>query len=461
MVLIRTHKGIQMARYRQIRMAALTILLFFTTSIQAQLKIMPLGDSITKGEIMLLSENAPEPNYIADEILGYHISGASGTIGDGDGGYRPYLSEMLQLLGWDFQFVGELLDAAGAHEGHDGFMSSDLLNTLPQILATNPPDVLLLHIGTNDLPTPIDADSCYDNIRSTVQEIKFIDPNIQVIVAQIIPCLTNTPLSVRRYPEIERLNTLLNMLPTEFQNVDLVDMWSTFTDTPNWEAELMSDTWHPNEAGYSLMAETWRNKLIETIDGTVPEIAGISPDTGDPDTAVFNCTVTGSHFQDGTTLFLQGMLGELLPASQIIITDPTTITAEFDLSQAAAGEWIVMARNPNHMRSIHTGDVALHIISANHSGDYVQRINAGGTSFMDSDGHAWSADQSYSSGSFGYVGGSTYRSYDKISGTISDRIYQTERWGLSAYRFSVPNGIYQVNLHFAEINSVNEKYFVI
>ncbi|MCK5740032.1 DUF4038 domain-containing protein, partial [bacterium] len=432
-------------------MMALTILLIFTANLWSQLKIMPLGDSITKGELMVLSENKPNPGYIADKALGYHISGAGGTLDEGNGGYRSYLSEMLQLLGWDFQLVGELSDAAGAHEGHDGFMSSDLLNGLPQILTANNPDVVLLHIGTNDLPTPINADSCYANIRSMVQEIEIFNPSTQVFVARIIPCLINIPLAVDRYPEIERLNTLLNALPNEFQTVKLVDMWAAFINTPNWETELMSDTWHPNEAGYSFMAEIWRNKLTETIDGTVPEITGVSPDTGLSENAEFTCTVTGSHFQAATTLYLQGTLGQLLPASQVTVTNAATLTATFDLSQATAGEWIVTARNPNQMRSIHTTDVVLHVTNSTSSGGYTQRVNAGGSNYVDSDGQSWSADQSYSDGSFGYVGGNTYRTYDTISGTTNDIVYQTERWGLTAYRFSVPNGNYQVKLHFAEI----------
>jgi hypothetical protein len=33
---------------------------------------------------------------------------------------------------------------------------------------------------------------------------------------------------------------------------------------------------------------------------------------------------------------------------------------------------------------------------------------------------------------------------------VDDRIYQTERWGATAFAYTVPNGAYQVNLHFAE-----------
>lgn len=83
---------------------------------------------------------------------------------------------------------------------------------------------------------------------------------------------------------------------------------------------------------------------------------------------------------------------------------------------------------------------------------YIMRINAGGNDFMDSAGRHWSADQTYTTGGYGYIGdGGTYATIDSISGTDADSLYQTERWGLSAYCFDLPNGIYHVVLHFAEI----------
>jgi hypothetical protein len=38
-----------------------------------------------------------------------------------------------------------------------------------------------------------------------------------------------------------------------------------------------------------------------------------------------------------------------------------------------------------------------------------------------------------------------------IDSTTDDPLYQSERWGMTAYRFTVPNGLYQVVLKFAEI----------
>jgi hypothetical protein len=86
------------------------------------------------------------------------------------------------------------------------------------------------------------------------------------------------------------------------------------------------------------------------------------------------------------------------------------------------------------------------------SAPYAIRLRAGAlTSYTDSQGRFWAADQPYQPGSWGYVGGNSHSTTSIITGTNDPALYQTERWGMSAYRFDVPNGPYQVTLKFAEI----------
>lgn len=72
----------------------------------------------------------------------------------------------------------------------------------------------------------------------------------------------------------------------------------------------------------------------------------------------------------------------------------------------------------------------------------------------------WSPDQPYRKGSWGYIGGTAFKSgnnripygSDKnIFGTDLDPIYQTQRMGLSAYKMDVPNGYYELDLYFSEL----------
>lgn len=78
-------------------------------------------------------------------------------------------------------------------------------------------------------------------------------------------------------------------------------------------------------------------------------------------------------------------------------------------------------------------------------------INAGGTDYTDGSGTEWEADRSYTTGGYGYVGGKTYATSDPISGTDDDALFQSERWGMSSYRFDVPDGRYDIELLFAEV----------
>jgi parallel beta-helix repeat protein len=73
-------------------------------------------------------------------------------------------------------------------------------------------------------------------------------------------------------------------------------------------------------------------------------------------------------------------------------------------------------------------------------------INAGGSSYTDSSGRAWSADQYFTSGhtdnqAVGHA----------IANTNDPALYQDERWGANTYNLPLPNGSYTVRLHFAEI----------
>ncbi|MBD3287344.1 hypothetical protein GF337_00935 [candidate division KSB1 bacterium] len=81
----------------------------------------------------------------------------------------------------------------------------------------------------------------------------------------------------------------------------------------------------------------------------------------------------------------------------------------------------------------------------------IYRINAGGNHYTDMDGNTWDGDRAYAIGEFGYLGGQTSTTNDPIARTDHDPLFNSERYGLQAYQFHVPNGKYQVRLLFADI----------
>ncbi len=83
----------------------------------------------------------------------------------------------------------------------------------------------------------------------------------------------------------------------------------------------------------------------------------------------------------------------------------------------------------------------------------VLRVNCAALEpYTDQAGNVWLADQQAEADkTWGAVGGMTVdRGELSIAGTDAPKVYQTERYSMEAYKFTVPNGNYTVRLHFAE-----------
>lgn len=81
------------------------------------------------------------------------------------------------------------------------------------------------------------------------------------------------------------------------------------------------------------------------------------------------------------------------------------------------------------------------------------------TQFIDRAGVVWQPDKAYETGGWGYVAKvlddkSEARTVRNVSGTPDDPLYQTYWAGLTAYRFDIPDGEYEIELLFAEPSAV-------
>ena len=75
------------------------------------------------------------------------------------------------------------------------------------------------------------------------------------------------------------------------------------------------------------------------------------------------------------------------------------------------------------------------------------RVDAGSTTpYTASNGNVFSADT-------GYVGGTARTVTNTITGTTDPTLYKTERYGTWQYAIPVPNGTYDVKLHFVELTN--------
>jgi enterochelin esterase-like enzyme len=84
---------------------------------------------------------------------------------------------------------------------------------------------------------------------------------------------------------------------------------------------------------------------------------------------------------------------------------------------------------------------------------FALRVDCGAdASYKDKSGNVWEADQELAAGkTWGADDGMTMdRAEIGITGADNPRIYETERYSMGSYKFTVPNGKYTVRLHFAE-----------
>jgi Malectin domain len=78
-------------------------------------------------------------------------------------------------------------------------------------------------------------------------------------------------------------------------------------------------------------------------------------------------------------------------------------------------------------------------------------INSGGDQYTDTTGRVWSADK-------WFVGGTIYaKKSGDIKGTKDNIVYRNSRVGECTYDVPVPNGSYEVVLHFADVAYVYKK----
>lgn len=203
-------------------------------NIPSQLKIMPLGDSITFG------------------VTSPQVA---------QGSYRTKLWQLLTGAGMNIDYVGgssngptDLPDHD--HEGYSGIWIKDnrimpgysLYENVVDSLNTHNPDLVLLHIGTNDLNSG-DSDSlAAEKLNALLGRIFAAKPNVHIIVALIIP--RKPP-----YEDWSHYNALAQMVAdsyaTDGYHISTVDMNGILV------ASDYADYLHPAKSGYDKMAAAW------------------------------------------------------------------------------------------------------------------------------------------------------------------------------------------------------------
>lgn len=188
-------------------------------------------------------------------------------------GYRPTLYFDLVGQGYDVNFVGSRSDNAGSgshdrdHEGWSGFATTDIAANLDGWLSGNPPDVILLHAGTNDLDS-VSATEAIAGLESVLDIIHAFDSEITVVLAQIINRQTFSQVTADYNDQIPGLAQSKIAAGHE---IVVVDHESALTYPDD-----MDDLEHPNDTGFGKMAGVWfdgLNKLLPICSAAAPSFS--------------------------------------------------------------------------------------------------------------------------------------------------------------------------------------------
>ncbi len=360
------------------RRAALLILLLLLVagSAGATVRVLPLGDSMTKGSTQTSAE-ASHPTY------------------------RYWLWQQLQ--GSDVNFVGSWTapnfpyDFDQDNEGHGGYMTGGILNgvaddpgqgKLSIWLAKYQFDVALVMLGTNDVLNGVPTAESVRNLEAIIAQLRARNPNAVILLAKI------PPTSIPR-PGIEALNAAIPGVAartsTSQSAVVVVDMYTGYDGVADNQAPLGI---HPAERGEKKIAARWYAALKPYLGGgptpspTPTPVPTSSPTATSvpvtPGTAAPNVIrspgavvyagesgldVTAAGIGAGDTLgwFANGPGGNAAPVATLRIADPKHAAIPHD---TRTGAWYDLERGRALVLTLEEPALSLRLIDAE-TGRYV------------------------------------------------------------------------------------------
>lgn len=209
-------------------------------------KIMPFGDSITDGY------NPDTP-----------------------GGYRVELFRLAHAANKNIMFVGSAQNGPNEvdgvpfprqHEGHSGWTiapaggRSGISTLVSTVMPQFEPHVVLLMIGTNDAIDDYEMAKAPERLGALIDSIYDRLPDVLLVVGQPVPSRgdaskgDDTALSARIKTFCDAIPAVAKQRFDAGKHILVVDMNTPFTAT---KASLLEDQWHPNSAGYVLLAQQW------------------------------------------------------------------------------------------------------------------------------------------------------------------------------------------------------------
>jgi len=214
-------------------------LVFLSRNGQPHIRIMPLGDSITQGAAdadsyrrslwKLLKKGSPRVDFVGSMKMNHPDA-------------RPVHS--------DFDID---------HEGHWGWRTDEVLAKIDGWARQAQPDIVLLHLGTNDIAQRQENEDTAEELRRIIIILRKHNPRVEILLAQLIPMAGKT--ADMRIQELNRiLPGMAQSITTDESPVHIVNQYEGFDAFKDTD-----DGIHPNESGIKKMAQKWYRALVPLL----------------------------------------------------------------------------------------------------------------------------------------------------------------------------------------------------
>ena len=193
-------------------------------------KFIAFGDSITSGIINL----QPAP----------------------DKGYVPRLQDLLRN--------GVNPNASVLNRGKGAEYTSGGLSRINSVISSDQAKTIFIMEGTNDIKdTSVSISTSAYNLEQMANIC--VNFNMKTFLGTIIPRMGWEGIIEDR---IRGLNGKITAIASK-PSIHLADIFNAFLSFPPGWPLLFSDTTHPNETGYQIMAQTWYNAYVQTLPPTI------------------------------------------------------------------------------------------------------------------------------------------------------------------------------------------------
>lgn len=195
------------------------------------LRIMPLGDSITKG------------------------NGAKNRNGYREDLRKKLLSYQKDNSDFSVDMIGSLQTGSmedSDHEGHSGEYLADMLDNL-KLSVSAEPNIVLLHAGTNNMDKEVDLDKAPELMETIIDNLFKGSPNAAVLVAPVI-WANNARMQKNTDAFNKKLEGIIEKKQDDGKHI--LSVPTAIGKDDLWDEK------HPNEKGYAKMAAAWFKAIL-------------------------------------------------------------------------------------------------------------------------------------------------------------------------------------------------------